>query len=120
MTLQLCMLSVKVKDIEEAKKFYCEKLNFKIEKVYNECLVELASDKLPIILEQVDESNTVDYVRQAQFTLGIQTNDLALEMKNLSDKGINFLYEEPQKCPPGIFNVIKDPSGNNIEILEFQ
>ena len=120
MNLSMCMISIKVTDIEKAKLFYCENLGFQFEKAYGNQLVELNIDGLPIIIEKVSNLNTVDYFDQSQIILGLKTKNLLSEMNELKDNSIELLFEEPQKCPPGIFNVIKDPFGNYIEILEFQ
>ncbi|WP_397538551.1 VOC family protein [Rummeliibacillus pycnus] len=120
MSLAMCMISIKVNDIEKAKRFYCEGLGFQVEKAYSESIVELNFDGLPIILEKVSDLNTLDYYDNSQIVMGLQTKDIVSEIEILRDKGIELLFEEPQKCPPGLFNVIKDPFGNYIEILEFQ
>ncbi|MGG0655807.1 VOC family protein [Rummeliibacillus pycnus] len=120
MSLSMCMISIRVNDIEKAKRFYCEDLGFQFEKAYGDQLVELNIDGLPIIVEEVSKLNNLDYYDHSQIILGLKAKDLLTKMNKLKDKGIELLFEEPQKCPPGIFNVIKDPFGNYIEILEFQ
>jgi len=120
MELSLCMISIKVNDIEKAKDFYCNGLGFNLEKYYGDNIVELNFDDHSIIIEKVDKVNTLDYFNNAQTVMGIQSKNLASDMETLKERGVELLFEEPQKCPPGIFNVIKDPFGNKIEILEFQ
>ncbi|WP_102691886.1 VOC family protein [Rummeliibacillus pycnus] len=120
MNLSMCMISIKVTDIEKAKQFYCKKLGFQFKKAYGNQLVELNIDDLPIIIEEVSDLNRLNYSDHSQIILGLKTKNLLTEMKELKDNEIELLFEEPQKCPPGIFNVIKDPFGNFIEILEFQ
>lgn len=119
MTINLCMLSIKVTNIMEAKQFYCEKLGFNIEKEYGDSIVELSGDGFPILLESANNMNRAKYGEDSQIVLGLKTEDLKDKTKELSSKDIKFLFDEPQKCPPGYFNVIVDPFGNHIEILEF-
>lgn len=120
MELSLCMISIKVNDVEKAVKFYCDGLGFNLEKKYGENIVELSFDGHSIILEKAEKENTLNYFENAQTVLGIRSNNLFADMKVLQERGVELLFKEPQKCPPGIFNVIQDPFGNHIEILEFQ
>ncbi len=41
------------------------------------------------------------------------------DFNQLKDKGVKIISSEPQPCPPGRYFVIEDPSGNQIEIVEF-
>lgn len=120
MELSLCMISIKVNDVEKTVKFYCDGLGFNLEKYYGENIVELNFDGHSIILEKVEKMNTLNYFENAQTVIGIRSNNLSSDMKILQERGVELLFKEPQNCPPGIFNVIQDPSGNHIEILEFQ
>ncbi|MCY7914340.1 VOC family protein [Bacillus haynesii] len=119
MKAKVCMVSIKVTDINEAKKFYCEKMNFNLEKEYGENIIELNVNGFPIILEKASKPNTLKYGENSQVVLGLQTDDLNKDLDLLKKNGVKVLYEEPQKCPPGHYTVIVDPFGNKIELLEF-
>ncbi|AXI07716.1 VOC family protein [Oceanobacillus sp. 143] len=119
MNSSLCMISIKIQDIETAKHFYCETLNFKVERAYGDDIVELSLEGFPIILEKVSNPNTLVYEDNSQVVIGLKTEDIQSDILYLKEKGAKLLYETPQKCPPGHFTVIEDPFGNKIELLEF-
>ncbi|WP_170140805.1 VOC family protein [Oceanobacillus arenosus] len=119
MNNSLCMISIKVQDIEKAKQFYCETLNFKVERAYGDEIVELNLDGFPLILEKVPNPNTLVYEENSQVVIGLKTEDIQSDILYLTEKGAKLLYHTPQECPPGHFTVIEDPFGNKIELLEF-
>ncbi|MFP7478417.1 VOC family protein [Terribacillus saccharophilus] len=119
MELHLCVVSIKVTDMEKAKEFYCEKLELPLVKQYGDSIVELALGSMPVILELVKGRNTLDYHSQAQTVLGLQTDKLERTMEELKQKQVELLFDKPQPCPPGRFTVLSDPFGNKLELLEF-
>ena len=52
--------------------------------------------------------------------LGLATQDVTAQAKSLRDRGASVLFDKPQKFPVGVFYVVRDPSGNYIELLEFR
>ncbi|UNK17481.1 VOC family protein [Paenibacillus sp. N3/727] len=117
----ICVISINVTDMKEAIFFYCDILGFEISKVYDdECIVGLKHEAVPVILNKVDNVTAVDYPREAQVVLGIQTQDLKASIADFQAKGIEVIFDTPQFCPPGTYSAIKDPFGNVIELLEFQ
>ena len=119
MNTSLCMISIKVTDMEKAKDFYCEKLNFNLEKEYGENIIELNLNGMPMILEKVSKPNSSNYEEDSQIVIGLRTEDIKTDLNTLQEKGVDVLYQEPQQCPPGYYTVLIDPFGNKIELLEF-
>lgn len=117
--LKLCVVSIKVTDMEKAKEFYCEKLGLPLVKQYSESIAELALGNMPVVLEVVEAPNTLDYQRGSQTVLGLQTDKLDTIIEELKQKQVELLFDEPQPCPPGRFIVLSDPFGNKLELLEF-
>lgn len=111
----VCVLTVQVRNLEEAIEFYTEVLGFEVNKQYGDTIVSLKHNHIPVILEQSDylKKNQENYV-----LLGIQSNNLDEDIDYLKEKGVDVLFD-PRPCPPGRFTVVKDPSGNQIELLEF-
>ncbi len=100
--------------MKEALAFYTEILDFKVSKEYGPKIVSLQHENIPIVLEEEplhSENNNV--------LLAIQSNDIYRDFHQFKEKGVPLLLEEPKPCPPGLYFVIKDPSGNQIEILQF-
>ncbi|QHA91984.1 VOC family protein [Bacillus sp. N1-1] len=110
----VCVLTVKVSNLKEALAFYTEILDFKVSKEYGPKIVSLHHENIPIVLEEEpvqSENNNV--------LLAIQSNDIYRDFHQFNEKGVPILSKEPKPCPPGLYFVIKDPSGNHIEILQF-
>ncbi|WP_042142310.1 VOC family protein [Paucisalibacillus sp. EB02] len=112
----VCVLTIKVQDIEKGVQFYTEKLDFKVSKKYGENIISLEHNGLPLILEKA-ESNNVP--ASSNVLLAIQSSNIQEDFKKLRDKGVKVISKEPMPCPPGYFFVIEDNSGNQLEIVEF-
>lgn len=113
---QVCVLTIKVTNMEEAVDFYTKVLDFNVSKRYGENIISLEHNGLPLILEKaeitdVPTSNTV--------LLALKSSNIQEDYKRLQDKGVKILFDEPKPCPPGFFFVIEDSSGNQLEIVEF-
>lgn len=113
---QVCVLTVKVDNIRTAVEFYTEVLPFEVSKYYGEKLVSLVHNEIPIVLEEAEPFDTE--ARQGVL-LGILSENLDKDVDELKAKGVEILFAEPQPCPPGRYTIIKDPAGNQIEIVEF-
>ncbi|MUK89817.1 VOC family protein [Ornithinibacillus sp. L9] len=114
---QVCVLTVKVDDLDASLEFYTKVLDFSVSKKYSDTIISLEHNGLPFILEKADtvgqpsRSNTV--------LLGIQSTNIHDGFERLKSKQVNVLFDEPKPCPPGYFFVIEDPTGKQIEIVEF-
>ncbi|WP_242069297.1 VOC family protein [Paenibacillus dendritiformis] len=111
--------SIYVSNLELAKQFYCGKLGFELSREYDANTVSLKHEGIPIVLYQVRQAAEPGYPRQAQVVIGLETDNLAVTIAKLTAQGIEAVYDAPQPCPPGVYNAIRDPFGNVIELLEF-
>jgi len=116
---QICVVSIYVSDMELAKDFYCGKLGFEIDAVYDEDIVSLQHDSVALILCKTEGNSPADYPHHAQVVIGIQTDNIVNTMSAYRQQGIQFIYDTPMPCPPGLYTSFKDPFGNVIELLEF-
>ncbi|OAB41619.1 VOC family protein [Paenibacillus glacialis] len=116
---KICVISIYVSNMELAKQFYCEKLGFEVAQDFDDTLVELVHDGIPVILCQVALSAQSNYPNQSQVVLGLQTDNLVQSITEMTEKGIEVIYDTPQPCPPGYYSAFKDPFGNVIELLQF-
>ncbi|UFT98340.1 VOC family protein [Radiobacillus kanasensis] len=111
---QICVITIRVTNVQEAVSFYTEKLNFQVSERYGESIVQLEHDGVPLILEESSDIKSGNNV-----VLGLLSNDIQEDFQAMKERGIRVLLDSPQPCPPGHFFVIEDPFGNQIEIVEF-
>ncbi|OAB40310.1 VOC family protein [Paenibacillus antarcticus] len=116
---RICLIPIFVSNMELAIQFYCEKLGLEVSREYEESIVKLKHEDIPIVLYEVGKLNQVNYPKHSQTVLGIQTDNLVDAIAELSAQGIEMIYDTPQPCFPGYYSAFKDPFGNVIEILEF-
>ena len=116
MKKEVCVISIYVNSIEDAKKHYCEALGFEIEHEYGDCIVQLKTTGVTLVLEKIEDN----YPPHPCVVPGFPTEDVLSELKTLREQGVELLHEEPQVFPGGVFAGFKDISGNIFELLEFK
>ncbi|MBN8207669.1 VOC family protein [Bacillus sp. NTK071] len=113
---QVCVLTVKVKEMKESLSFYTEMFNFTVSKKYSDKIVSLVHKNIPIVLE---EDPSINLSESKNVLLGISSENIDYDFKLLKERGANVLFDEPKPCPPGLYFIVEDPSGNQIEVVEF-
>lgn len=113
---QVCVLTIKVNDLEKAVEFYTKILDFNVEKRYGDTIIQLTHHGLPFILEKGDATTPPS---SSNVLLAIQSSNIQEDFHQLREKGVKLLFHEPQPCPPGYFFIIEDYSGNQLEIVQF-
>ncbi|MGD6834454.1 VOC family protein [Sutcliffiella halmapala] len=113
---KVCVITIKVENMQDAVRFYTEVLDFKVSKQYGENIVSLVHESVPIVLEKAD---SIRKEAHSSVLLGILSHDIEKDFASLKEKGAVILFDEPQPCPPGRFFVLEDPFGNQIEVVEF-
>ena len=114
----VCVISIYVKDLKQAAKFYSENLGLKVKKEMP-YLTLLEHEGVDLVLSQAEESAAGNYPARSAVVLGFRTNDLAKRIKEFRSGGVNLIHSEPQDFPGGHFIAFRDPSGNALELLEF-
>ncbi|GAM13225.1 hypothetical protein SAMD00020551_1363 [Mesobacillus selenatarsenatis SF-1] len=102
--------------MKEALEFYTKALDFEVSKHYGENIISLVHNEIPIVIEKSDENSTS--VSQ-KVLLGILSENIDEDVEILRGKGVKILFDESRPCPPGRYNVIEDPFGNQLELVEF-
>ncbi|MBT2682361.1 VOC family protein [Bacillus sp. ISL-37] len=113
---KVCVLTIKVGDMEKALEFYTEVLDFEVSKHYGENIVSLVHNEVPIVLEKSDEES---YTGSQKLLIGILSENIDEDVERLRKKGAKILFDESRPCPPGRYNVIEDPFRNQLELVEF-
>lgn len=112
----VCVLTIKVNNIDKAEDFYTSILDFQVSKRYGETIVSLVHQSIPIILEETDGSITES---NTGVILGLQSSNIQEDFKAKKAKGVKLLFDEPKPFPAGLYFAIEDPFGNQVEVLEF-
>jgi lactoylglutathione lyase len=113
---KVCVLTIKVGDMEKAIEFYTKMLDFGVSKHYGDNIVSLVHNEVPIVLEKSDEESISG---NQKILLGILSENIDEDVERLRKKGAKILFDESRPCPPGRYNVIEDPFGNQLELVEF-
>lgn len=113
---EICVVGVYVRDIQQAREFYCDKLGFEITKEYGDCILQLKNEGVTFIIEKIEGN----FPSGPCMTIGVPTNDLGKEMERLRKSGVTFIHDTPQQFPEGIFAACQDAEGNLVELIEFR
>lgn len=113
---KVCVLTIKVEDMEKALQFYTKVLDFEVSKHYGENIVSLVHNEIPIVLEKSEEAIATGGQR---VLLGILSDNLDEDVHRLREEGAKILFDESRPCPPGRYNIVEDPFGNQLELVEF-
>lgn len=113
---KVCVLTIKVDDMEAALEFYTKMLDFEVSKHYGKNIVSLVHNEVPIVLEKSDEESKS---AGQKILFGILSENIDEDVNRLRQKGAKVLFDESRPCPPGRYNIIEDPSGNQLELVEF-
>ncbi len=106
--------------MDKAVEFYCDMLGFKeAERYADGCIVRLENQGPPVILEKVEKRGASEYPGVSQVVLAIETDNIKQTSKNLREKGVEFLHDKPQVFVAGLMMAMRDPSGNVLELLQF-
>lgn len=103
-----------VKDMDESVKFYTANLDFKIDSQYDlpQSKIILLKGEGETMIELIqDEVNDVGL-----YSIGMDVEDMDVEVERLKSKGIEFLME-PVEISVGSMALFKDPNGVNIVLV---
>ncbi len=118
---KICFTTILVHNMEQAVMFYAEKLNFAIiKRDHYPHFVLLQHDLYPIALHQVEKPTHHDDATQSQVILGIATDDVTASIQELQSQGVEFIHTTPQKFFGGYYAALRDPSGNVVELIQWQ
>lgn len=114
---KLSFTTILVNNMDEALEFYVGILGFEIIKKdhhYPEFVV-VQQESFPIALHRIENLEQVE----SRVILGIAVDNLAKTLGELTTKGVKMIHTTPQKFFGGWFAGIYDPSGNMLELIEW-
>src|SRR5690606_30422576 len=107
-------------DMEASIAFYRDVLGFAVRSRPVPFLTELDHEGVVVVLCQAEKASTATYPTSSGTVIGIASEDIAARAKELRKQGVTLIQDTPQEFPGGTFIVIADPSGNPIELLQFE
>lgn len=113
MDLSVPVMSIYVRDLEEALGFYCGTLGFSVKQRYGACIATLDNAGAMIVLEEIEDG------KEPRVVPAIAVADVAAECARLAAAGATLLTPEPHPFPAGTMISILDTSGNQLDIVQF-
>jgi predicted enzyme related to lactoylglutathione lyase len=108
------VMSIYVSDMEAARRFYVEVVGFAEKARYGEDIMTLSNSGSMIVIEKVREGEVPRVVP------GLQVADIAKAFAACKASGVTLIDQAPRPFPAGMVFSIKDPSGNELDVLEFK
>ena len=96
---QVCVIGIYVPNLQKAVDFYTTVLGFEINKQYGSKIVTLVHGELPIVLEESEKSSYDANRKTLGVVLGLKTEDINHTVKMLKEHKVDFIVDEPTKCP---------------------
>ena len=119
--MELNTARVFVKDILAAKQFYAEKLQLQLKADGSEhgyCVFKSGSTEL-VIETVADDAPEEDRALVGRFTgLSFTVQDAGATHRELLARGVQFTGEPEHQFWGGILATLKDPSGNQLQIVQ--
>jgi len=116
------MVQINVTNMDKAIDWYTKTLGFEISKEHYHypIAVDLVHKGVRLLLHIADKPARIDYPKDAQTLICLQTDDIKTTMDRLRGMGVELIHEEPQEFPAGLFIAFRDPFGNVHELVEYR
>lgn len=112
----------RVPDMEKARRFYCGLLGFVVrsEKYFPAVPLGHRDGTFAFMLHEEKDlpPARIDYPKQRQTVVVLETSDLESLLRTLSEAGVEMAAELPFQTPLGRSAAVRDPFGNVFEIVE--
>lgn len=114
---KLSFTTILVDNMDKALEFYVGLLGFEIIKKDHHYpkFVVVQQESFPIALHYVENLERTE----SRVILGIAVDDLAKTLEELKTKDVQMIHSTPQKFFGGLFAGIYDPSGNMLELIQW-
>jgi len=116
--MKLGLMMLFVPDLNEAKRFYCDILGFRLKAEENHAL-EFEHPACRFLAFKCDKNASTDnYSRIARSVFGFEVASIDQSFNELRSKGVSFLHSAPTENTFCRYAAFKDPFGNVHEIFE--
>lgn len=120
--MKVCNINIYVSDLDFAMEWYEEVLGLKaLSKKNAPTAVFLHHDSdTRLILHKAEKDTSIDIWRESSTTLTFEVENLREKIKEMKERGVIFMSDEPKWFPNGERIAFKDPFGNIHEIAEMR
>lgn len=117
--MEISGIRIFVKDIEEVKKFYTDKIGLKPESIGPD-FVMFNTGAAKLMVESISESDLDDHASLIGRFTGISFNvqSIEAEYRKLSSQGVKFSGEPEQQYWGGWLATFVDPAGNELQLVQ--
>ncbi|GAA1767344.1 VOC family protein [Luedemannella helvata] len=118
--MALRVITVGVHDMDAAVTFYTKMLGFDVRDAsMAPHFVELESEGPTLLLAQCEQPAVSTYPAGATIALDVDTDDAAAALERFRAAGADLVHDTLQDSPVGPYFAVRDPSGNVIEMVQF-
>ena len=117
--LRLLRILVFAPDLEEAKRFYSDVLELRLDSAHGDLLRFHGANFVLDVFACQEHSEFGAYAQQAGSSVAFSVPSLDDAMRELKGHGVHFLHEKPNQAPDGSrYAAFVDPFGTVFEIVE--
>lgn len=120
--MRVCNINIYVSDLDFAIEWYEEVLGLKVASRRNyptSVFLQHESDT-PLVLHKAEKDTDLDIWKESATILTFEEKNLRERMKDLKERGVIMMNDEPQWFPDGERIAFKDPFGNIHELAEMR
>ncbi|MBA3334883.1 MAG: VOC family protein [Acidobacteria bacterium] len=116
--MKLGMLMIFVSNLDKAKDFYCNILNFPLKAESETSLTFISGRQDLIAFKCASDSLVENYSQTARSVFVFEVDSISGEFSELKQKGVIFLHDKPSENEFCFYAAFRDPFGNIHEIAE--
>ncbi len=120
--MKVCNINIYVSDLDFAIEWYDEVLGLKVASQRNyptKVFLQHESDTR-LVLHKAEKDTEIDIWKESATILTFEEQNLRERIKDLKERGVMMINDEPQWFPDGERIAFKDPFGNIHELAEMR
>lgn len=121
--MRVCNIFIYVSDLDFAIEWYTEVLGLEIssEHYHHPTAVDIKQENdIRLILHQTERDTDIDIWQESSTIAMFEVESLRAKIKELKERGVTMLNDEPKWFPDGERIAFKDPFGNIHELAEMK
>ncbi|MFC0523919.1 VOC family protein [Pontibacillus salicampi] len=119
--MKMCIINIYVSDLDFAMEWYREVLDLQVKDQYNTYPIAVDVDTgndMRLLLHKAEKDTNIEIWNESSTIITFEVSNLREKMKDLKERGVQLMSDEPQWFPDGDRIAFKDPFGNVHELAE--